>query len=79
MVKFEELNETNSTILEVEGIEIKTTQDPYLSDCGKFYKAHAINIFGGEYELKWKVINFETTDESEACDWDNPVEIVLVG
>ncbi len=79
MSKFESLNETNSTIIERDGIELRTTQDPYVSDCGGFYKAPAISIFGGEYEITWKVINEETTDESEACDWDNPVDVTVVG
>lgn len=79
MSKWEALNETNSTIIEWNEIELRTTQDPHVSDDGKFYKAPAISIFGGEYEITWEVINFDTTDESEACDWDNPIEVTLVG
>lgn len=78
MMKWEMLNETNSTILEGE-IELRTTQDPYVTDDGKYYKAHAIDVFGGEYEITWEVIDFETTDESSACDWDNPVDVTIVG
>jgi len=71
MANFEKLNETNSIVLTVDDIVIKTTQKPYLSDCGNFYKAHAINIFGGEYEVTWGVADQETPD------WHHPMEVIV--
>lgn len=76
--KWAELNERTSTIVEHNDLELKTTQDPVVSDDGKTYTAPALDPFGGEYLITWKVNNFETTDESEACDWDNPIEVKLV-
>lgn len=71
--QWEELNETNSTAVSFKGVEIKTTQDPYIKD--NTYTAHAISVFGDEYQLSWNIINEETTDESETCDWEHPSSI----
>ncbi|MFD1179191.1 hypothetical protein ACFQ3W_23260 [Paenibacillus puldeungensis] len=78
MKSFSELNATNSTIVEWEGKTLKTIQDPYVSDNGEQYIAHAIDAEGNEYLITWSVINYETTDESEACNWDEPVGVMLV-
>lgn len=74
-VKFEDLNVTNSTIVEWEGKELRTTQDPYVSGDGETYTAHALDAANNEYRITWAVIDSETTDESEACDWDNPYSV----
>lgn len=75
MIKFEELNRTNSTIIEVEGREYRTTQDPYINDDGSQYQAHAVDVDNNEYIIVWEVTNAETEDESEACNWDEPLAI----
>lgn len=78
MGKFNELNATNSTIIEWEGKTLKTTQNPYVNDEGNQYLAHAIDENENEYIIAWEVINNETTDESEACDWERPVGVMSV-
>lgn len=78
MNAFNELNAHNSTVIEWEGKILKTTQDPSVSDNGDQYTAPAIDAEGNGYILAWEVINEETTDESEACNWDSPVGITLV-
>lgn len=75
---FEELDERNSTIVEVEGKELRTIQDPYVSDNGSHYIAKALDVEGNTYIINWAVIDPDTTDESSACDWDNPVGVTLV-
>ncbi|PSL41689.1 hypothetical protein B0H94_1182 [Salsuginibacillus halophilus] len=75
MKKFEELNENNSTIVEVNGVEYRTVQDPYVGDDGDEYHATALDINNNEYLITWEVVHPETTDESEACDWKNPDEV----
>ncbi|MCE3203399.1 hypothetical protein [Paenibacillus sonchi] len=77
-MKFTELNERNSTIIEVERKELRTTQDPHVSDDGNQYIAEALDAEGNTYLVTWEVIDHETTDESSACDWDNPVGVTLV-
>lgn len=85
---FEDLNELNSTIIEVDAVKLygessknmgkvtlKTTEDPTISDDGNTYVAPAIDIFGNEVELIWEVKDNNITDESEICDWNNPIEI----
>jgi hypothetical protein len=79
MKTFNELNETNSTVFEWQGIELKTIQDPYL--VGTNYKAVAIDSFNNQYEVVWLInhSDFENLeDESEACDWDSPLKVVKV-
>lgn len=82
MKKFEELNVRNSTIIKWEGKELRTTQDPY---CDNYYCmvdgtiasffAHAVDADNNEYKIRWEIINHETTDQSETCDWENPVDV----
>lgn len=71
MKAFEELNRTNSTVVEVEGKTLKTIQDPSSSDDGTTYTAPAIDAAGNEYILAWEVIDPEITDESSICNWKN--------
>ena len=73
---FETLNETNSTIVTVDGTELRTTQEPYLN--GDNYTANAVDQDDNEYKIIWEITHpdFENLeDESEACDWDNPVSV----
>jgi hypothetical protein len=79
MKTFNELNATNSTIFEVEGVEFRTTQDPYPNDSGNQYIAQAIDADGNTYQVRWDVLNFDTTDESEVCNWNNPSSVILAG
>lgn len=78
MKTFDELNVTNSTIFEWEGKELRTVQDPYPSafDNGEVYTAFAVDENNNEYRAYWEVINSDTADESEVCDWDSPLEVV---
>lgn len=78
MKKFDELNHSNATVIEWDGKTLKTTQDPYISDDGEVYTAHAVDAEDNEYILAWEVIDPEITDESSICDWDNPVGVTLV-
>jgi len=73
---FETLNETNSTIVTVDGVELRTTKEPYLN--GDNYIANAVDQDDNEYKITWEINHpdFENLeDESEACDWDNPVSV----
>lgn len=77
MKNFNELNAFNSTIIEWEGIELRTTQDPYLNN--DEYTAIAVDSKNNEYEITWEINHpdFENLeDESEACDWENPIKVV---
>ncbi|MVP00371.1 hypothetical protein [Paenibacillus lutrae] len=78
MTNFNELNAHNSTVITWEGQVLKTTQDPYVSDEGDTYIAPAVDQDNNEYVITWEVIDPETTDESSACDWDNPINVKLV-
>lgn len=74
MKKFNQLNARNSTIIEVECTEYRTTQNPYLYN--DTYKAHALDQDDNEFEIEWEINHFENLeDESEACDWDNPISV----
>lgn len=83
MTNFNELNVTNSTIIEWEGKELKTTQDPYLDLYRSFvdapdqdaYQAHAIDESENEYVIYWEILN-NSEDESDRCDWVNPMQVI---
>ena len=50
--------------------------NPYLD--GDVYKAIAVDQYDNQYEITWEINHpafDELEDESEACDWDNPVEV----
>ena len=79
MTNFKDLNVTNSTIIELEGKEYRTTQEPFVNDEGTEYKAHAVDEANNEFMIVWDInhSDFENLeDESEACDWDNPVRVI---
>jgi hypothetical protein len=48
------------------------------SDTGeRYYRASAVDAEGNDYRVRWELYEgFEGEDESEACDWDSPSEIV---
>lgn len=79
MTKFEELNATNSTIIEWKGKELKTTEDPYITTLATngedVYIATAVDNNGDEHTIYWMITNPEATDESEAADWENPLDV----
>lgn len=78
MSKYSTLNEFNSTIFVWGGQEFRTIQDPYVSDDGSQYKALAVDALDNEHIVCWQVIDSGATDESESCDWDNPVSVTPV-
>jgi len=55
--------------------DLKLTQQAYLD--GDVYSAHATDKNGNEYMVHWEIIvDLDSiTDESEACDWENPTYI----
>lgn len=75
MKNFNELNSFNSTIIKWEGKVLKTTQDPYPHN--DVYTAIAIDENDNGYIVEWEVIDWDITDESEICDWDNPVSVTI--
>jgi hypothetical protein len=56
-------------IVEQDGEEYTLCQVAYASDCGTYYKALAIDGDGNQVTICWDVINPETENEDEACDW----------
>lgn len=70
-------------IVTFEGKEFALTQQAYVDGPANgtpYYKASAVDQKGNEYEVTWEVVeNWEQVeDESEMCDWDNPVEVVAL-
>lgn len=64
-----------------EGKEYRLTQDAYVSDDGATYQASAQDADNNEYMVVWEVNHpdFENlTDESEACDWENPIRVTRI-
>lgn len=75
-MNFEELNASNSTIVRVEGIEYRTTDRPRVGSRGDTYTAPALDQENNEYEIEWAVVNPEAVDESDTCQWDEPIAVV---
>ena len=53
------------------------TQNPYISDDGTYYEAHAIDADEYDYLIQWDTTEdwksreiADQWDESEACDWN---------
>lgn len=49
-------------------IELHLSQTPYVGD-GDWFQATCHDMKGNFYTVKWDIINHETLDDSEACDW----------
>ncbi|WP_232239208.1 hypothetical protein [Paenibacillus sp. FSL M8-0142] len=67
----------------IDGKEITLTQDAYIDGLPgerPIYKAHGTDAQGNEYIVTWNVVdgweNIE--DESEMCDWENPIGLMQV-
>lgn len=71
------------------GVAYELLQDPYIFDDGTYHalarkcSTDDLDEFGydREYTVVWKTTRFWNThpdwhsDESEACDWDNPIDV----
>jgi len=73
-----------------EGKEITLTQDAYLDGTheASYYQASGVDTDGNDVIVKWEIyehwlnedgsLNGELEDESDACDWDKPVDVINV-
>ena len=69
-----------------EGVEYALCQQAYCDNYGTDnqvrYHATAIDIDGNQYKVTWETIEFDCgelpEDESDACDWDNPISVDLI-
>ena len=56
--------------------------DNYGTDGGVRYYATAIDADGNKYKVTWETIEYDdghvSDDESDACDWDNPISVDLI-
>ena len=48
-----------------------TTEDPY-------YEAYATDPTGNRYNIRWEILDAESDDESNRCDWDKPYSIKAI-
>lgn len=68
-----------------EGKELTITQaaycDNYSTDGAVRYYATATDSAGNSYQVAWETTQewnsgeVDTEDESNSCDWDNPIEV----
>ena len=71
--------------VEFAGEEYILIQDAYLN--GTEYVAGAIKADDGPdddgdvqiYKVEWSIINPETEDTGDACDWENPADVDATG
>ncbi|MFE5473852.1 hypothetical protein [Bacillus safensis] len=77
-MKFENLHETNSTIIKFEGREYRTIQNPFINKDRTHYLAKALDQANNDCLIKWKINHNDyenMEDYSEVCDWENPVKV----
>lgn len=75
--------------VEIEGKEYVLVQDAYLDgmDANAAYFAAAIKIddepdedgYVPLYKVEWNIVNPETEDAGDACDWENPADVDVTG
>lgn len=71
--------------VEFAGEEYILIQDAYLDDTE--YVADAIKAddepdddgYVQIYKVEWSIINPETEDAGDACDWENPADVSAIG
>ncbi|KYG89138.1 hypothetical protein A0U40_14035 [[Bacillus] sp. KCTC 13219] len=73
--------------VKIEGREITLTQDAYITGTNEapYYEAAGIDSEGNSVIVKWEIksywlnpdgtLNGDLEDETEACDWNNPITI----
>ena len=67
------------TQVKLNGTEYTLTQDAYYSNgSDNEYQAQATDKLGNEYMVYWTIIGDENAEESDMCDWDNPVRVELI-
>lgn len=56
------------------------TQDAYITGNGSrdYYRAHAVDADNNEYYIIWDIVDAESDDESNACDWKKPSDIISI-
>ena len=69
-----------------EGVEYAIVQDAFAYDA-ESYRGTAVKLTElqdylddrdaetQEYTVVWEITNFETENEDETCDWENPIEV----
>ena len=60
------------------GHRVTLIQEAYLSGTSDdpYYEATGCDDYGNCYNVRWEIINNETDDESDACDWSNPYMVL---
>ena len=68
---------------EEQDLEVELKQQPYIDGVIKqdaHFKAIAKDVEGFDYLIIWQIKeNWDWVDDTEACDWENPIEIKLIG
>jgi len=56
------------------------TQDAYMTSNGSrdYYRAHAVDANNNEYYIIWDIVDADCDDESNACDWANPSDVISI-
>lgn len=68
------------TVQTEKGTHVTLTQQAYPDGDGSssWYEALGRDEMGNLYRVRWAIINAESDDQSEACDWEHPYEVKLV-
>jgi len=87
---FDKCKARNGSVHDGSRQEYALLEQPYISDSGNTFQATAVTIGmlnsadeDGEHDVLfdkhamifWNIIHHNITDDSDACDWDKPVNL----
>jgi hypothetical protein len=80
----DQLEKAHGMVKAANGAIVYLTQDAYLDAnphnlSEAIYSARGIDSFLNEYRIAWEIIDTDTDDESNACDWDAPYLVECLG
>lgn len=60
--------------------KLTLTQDAYITSNGVYncYEALAVDADGNDYKVIWDILDAQCDDESNACDWSTPSNIIAL-
>ena len=74
------MTKSNNNTVTINSKTYTLTQDAYIDSDGSrdYYTAHAVDADNNEYYIIWDIVDAESDDESNACDWENPSDIISI-
>lgn len=72
------IDRTHGTVRATDGNPVFLEQQAFIVDT-ETYRAHGVDARGNEYRVEWDIVDVDSEDEGNACDWDNPRSVMRIG